>query len=72
MKHLSTQTFSTDESSQQDMFGQGSDEEAEEEDKDDLKWRKERYEREKFLQESVRWHPVEQIYTLATHHHPLS
>lgn len=34
------------------MFGNESDEEVEEEDKDELKWRKERYEREKFLQEA--------------------
>ncbi|XP_067680680.1 claspin-like [Haliotis asinina] len=41
-----------DDESQQDMFGGGgSDEDAPEEDADELKWRMERFEREKFLQE---------------------
>ncbi|XP_071080715.1 claspin-like [Haliotis cracherodii] len=41
-----------DDDTQQDMFGGGgSDEDAPEEDADELKWRMERFEREKFLQE---------------------
>ncbi|XP_041353626.1 claspin-like [Gigantopelta aegis] len=41
-----------DEESQEDMFGNGSDDEGpEEENADELKWRMERFEREKFLEE---------------------